>query len=49
MSAPRRLLLLAGLAGFALLPLGLKNYGVYLATLWCTYLIAAFGLNLIVG
>src|SRR5262249_41229115 len=31
------------------LPLALKSYGVYLATLWCIYLMAAFGLNLIVG
>ncbi len=49
MTARNRLLLLAGLFAFALLPLGLKNYGIYLATLWCTYLMAAFGLNLIVG
>jgi branched-chain amino acid transport system permease protein len=33
----------------AVLPLFLKSYGVYLATLWCVYLMAGFGLNLIVG
>jgi len=42
-----------GLAGvlivLALVPLGLKNYGVYLMTLWCIYVIAAMGLNLTVG
>jgi len=48
-SRRNHLLLLGGLAAFALLPLALKNYGVYLTTLWCSYLIAAFGLNLIVG
>jgi branched-chain amino acid transport system permease protein len=39
----------AALVALALLPLALKNYGVYLATLWCVYLMAAFGLNLVVG
>jgi len=37
------------LAVFALLPLILKSYGIYLMTLLCVYLMAAFGLNLIVG
>jgi len=39
---------LAVLIVFALLPLFLKSYGVYLMTLLCVYLMAAFGLNLIV-
>jgi branched-chain amino acid transport system permease protein len=30
-------------------PLGLKNYGVYLLTLWCVYVMAGMGLNLTVG
>lgn len=49
MSGRRTLGLVAALVAFGLLPLLLKSYGVYLATLWCAYLIAAFGLNLIVG
>ena len=38
-----------GLAAYAALPLFLKSYGVYLMTLLCIYLMAVFGLNLIVG
>ena len=34
---------------YAILPLFLKSYGIYLMTLLCVYLMAAFGLNLIVG
>jgi branched-chain amino acid transport system permease protein len=49
MSRPQWICLAAALAAFALLPLGLRNYGLYLATLWCVYLMAAMGLNLIVG
>ncbi|HEX9433098.1 MAG TPA: branched-chain amino acid ABC transporter permease [Burkholderiales bacterium] len=30
-------------------PLGLKNYGIYLLTLWCVYVMAGMGLNLTVG
>jgi branched-chain amino acid transport system permease protein len=41
--------LLVLLALYAILPLFLKSYGVYLMTLLCVYLMAAFGLNLIVG
>jgi branched-chain amino acid transport system permease protein len=37
------------LAALALAPLGLKNYGVYLLTLWCVYVVAGMGLNLTVG
>jgi branched-chain amino acid transport system permease protein len=49
MSRPQWIGLAAGLVAFALLPLGLRSYGLYLATLWCVYLMAAMGLNLIVG
>ena len=38
-----------GLLAYAVLPLFLKSYGVYLMTLLCIYLMAVFGLNLIVG
>jgi branched-chain amino acid transport system permease protein len=41
--------LVVALALFAALPLLLKNYGVYLMTLFCVYLMATFGLNLTVG
>jgi branched-chain amino acid transport system permease protein len=34
---------------FAILPVFLKSYGVYLCTLFCVYLMATFGLNLTVG
>ena len=34
---------------FALLPLFLKSYGIYLCTLFCVYLMATYGLNLTVG
>ncbi len=43
-------LLVAGDRPLALLaPLVLKNYGIYLLTLWCVYVIAGMGLNLTVG
>jgi branched-chain amino acid transport system permease protein len=45
----RRALLVLGVAAFALLPLALKSYGVYLCTLFCVYLMATFGLNLTIG
>nr|WP_283949587.1 branched-chain amino acid ABC transporter permease [Limobrevibacterium gyesilva] len=45
----RWIILLAGLAFVALAPTQMKNYGVYLTTLWCVYLIAGMGLNLTVG
>ncbi len=41
--------LAAAMVAFGVLPLGLRSYGVYMATLWCVYLMAAFGLNLVVG
>ncbi|HEY6722257.1 MAG TPA: branched-chain amino acid ABC transporter permease, partial [Burkholderiales bacterium] len=37
------------LVALALAPLVLKNYGIYLLTLWCVYVMAAMGLNLTVG
>ena len=43
------LLVVVALAVFAVLPLSLKSYGVYLMTLFCVYLMATFGLNLTVG
>jgi branched-chain amino acid transport system permease protein len=49
MSKPQWTCLAAALVAFALLPFGLRSYGLYLATLWCVYLMAAMGLNLIVG
>jgi branched-chain amino acid transport system permease protein len=41
--------LAAGLAALIVLPLGLKNYGIYLLSLWALYAIAAQGLNLTLG
>ena len=41
--------LLVGLALYASLPPFLKNYGVYLMSLLCVYLMSAMGLNLVVG
>lgn len=49
MSNAQRIALAAGLALYALLPQFLKSYGIYMMTLLCVYLMAAFGLNLIVG
>lgn len=49
MTLVQRAGLAAALVAFGLLPLGLKGYGVYLATLWCVYLMATIGLNLVVG
>jgi branched-chain amino acid transport system permease protein len=43
------LLLAALLLALALAPLALKNYGTYLLTLWCVYVMAGMGLNLTVG
>jgi branched-chain amino acid transport system permease protein len=42
-------LLAAALLGLALVPLGLKNYGIYLLTLWCVNVMAAMGLNITLG
>jgi branched-chain amino acid transport system permease protein len=39
----------AVLIAIALAPLALKNYGTYLLTLWCVYVMAGMGLNLTVG
>jgi len=40
---------IVALVAFAVLPLSLKSYGVYLMTLFCVYLMATCGLNLTVG
>jgi branched-chain amino acid transport system permease protein len=45
----RRAALAAAVILFAILPIFLKSYGVYLCTLFCVYLMATFGLNLTVG
>ena len=42
-------LLLFALVAIYLLPGTLKNYGVYIVTLWSVYVIAGMGLNLTVG
>ncbi len=44
-----KLALAAGIAAFAILPVFLKGYGVYLCALFCVYLMANLGLNLTVG
>ena len=44
-----RIVLAIALLAIAALPPFLKSYGVYLMTLLCVYLMAVFGLNLIVG
>ena len=49
MSTRQRIALVIGLVLYAILPPFLKSYGLYLMTLLCVYLMAAFGLNLIVG
>src|SRR5438477_438743 len=41
--------LINALLAIAFAPLGLKNYGIYLLTLWCVYVMAGMGLNLTVG
>lgn len=41
--------IVAALVAVALLPLGLKNYGVYLMSLVCVYIMTTMGLNLTVG
>ncbi len=49
MTRTQQLGLAAAVVAIGLFPLLLKGYGVYLATLWCIYLMAGFGLNLTVG
>src|SRR6476619_8609642 len=49
MNKTTRIALVVGLMLIALLPPFLKSYGIYLMSLLCVYLMAAFGLNLIVG
>jgi branched-chain amino acid transport system permease protein len=54
-AAPRRnvhrtpIIVVVALIALALAPLALKNYGIYLLTLWCVYVMAGMGLNLTVG
>jgi branched-chain amino acid transport system permease protein len=48
-SARKLAALVAVAVAFAILPLFLKSYGVYLCTLFCVYLIALYGLNLTIG
>jgi len=43
------MLIAVTLVALVLAPLGLKNYGIYLLTLWCVYVMAGMGLNLTVG
>ena len=43
------LALAVALIALAFAPLALKNYGIYLLTLWCVYVMAGMGLNLTVG
>ncbi len=45
----KNIALAAMLVAFAVLPVFLKNYGIYLCTLFCVYLMATYGLNLTVG
>jgi branched-chain amino acid transport system permease protein len=42
-------ILIAALLAIYLLPANLKNYGLYIVTLWSIYVIAGMGLNLTVG
>ena len=49
MNRNQKIALAVGLVLVAILPQFLKSYGIYLMTLMCVYLMAAFGLNLIVG
>jgi len=48
-SSARITALFIGIAAFAVLPVFLKSYGVYLCTLFCVTLMATFGLNLTIG
>ncbi len=45
----RFLLIAAAVIAIYFLPAGLKNYGIYIVTLWSVYVIAGMGLNLTVG
>ena len=49
MSTRNRWLIVVALVAVGLLPLGLKNYGIYLMTLLCVYVMTTMGLNLTVG
>lgn len=43
------LAVLAVLVALALLPLGLKRFGIYMLSLWCVFVVAGHGLNLTMG
>ena len=48
----KKLAFLAGLLGLAaliLVPMNLKNHGIYLFTYWLIFVIATMGLNLTIG
>ena len=47
--AGRIVALIVAIAAFAVLPVFLKSYGVYLCTLFCVTLMATYGLNLTAG
>lgn len=49
MNRRQMIVLVTGLVLYAALPPFLKNYGVYLMTFLCVYLMSAMGLNLVVG
>jgi branched-chain amino acid transport system permease protein len=49
MTKNRWIILVVVLLAIAAAPFGLKNYGTYLLTLWCVYIMVALGLNLTVG
>ena len=49
MKRSQRIALAVLMVLLAVAPLGLKNYGIYLLTLWCVYVMAGMGLNLTVG
>jgi branched-chain amino acid transport system permease protein len=49
MTRAERLLVGSALVALILAPLGLKNYGIYLLTLWCVNVMAAMGLNITLG
>jgi branched-chain amino acid transport system permease protein len=49
MTNQQRITLGVCLVLLAAAPFALKNYGVYLLTLWCVYVMAAMGLNLTLG
>lgn len=49
MTRLRRTLVASALVALVLAPLGLKNYGIYLLSLWCVNVMCAMGLNITLG